>query len=98
METYAEIEYTVTDLGKFAEAGGNIRFEFIDENGERLAAGASTGDSGVTLISAGDNRAAPRYKHSESIQAAAELPSVIILRAFNCESKERYGAHTFEMR
>ena len=78
METYAEIEYTVTDFDKFAEAGGDIRFEFIDENGERLAAGASIGDSGVTLISAGDNRAAPAI----SIRNLSKLPRRCRARLF----------------
>jgi len=95
MEIYAEIEYTVTDFDKFAEVGGNIRFEFIDENGERLPAGASTGDSGVMLFN--EDRDYPRYKHSESFRATTEMPSEIILRAFNWESKDRYEAHTFEV-
>jgi hypothetical protein len=100
MEIYAEIEYTVTDWGKYAAAvaTGGIRFEFIDENGERLPAGASTGDNGVALIGVGDDRTAPRYRHSESIRATMEMPREITLRAFNWESKDRYGARAFEMR
>ena len=101
MEIYAEIEYIVTDLDKYAAAAeiGGIRFEFIDENGEILPRGASNaGNSGLMLISIDDDRTAPRYKHTASIQATEEMPSEITLRAFNWESKDRFEAHTFEMR
>ena len=101
MEIYAEIEYAVTEWDKYTAAAGtgDIRFEFIDENGEWLPRGASyAGDSGIVLIDNDADSTAPRYKHTASIQVTEEMPSEITLRAFNVETKDRYEAHTFEMR
>jgi len=91
MAIYAEIEFTVTDKEKFAETDGGLWFEFLDSKGERLPNGASSNGSIETID---ENH----YVQKSSLQASEVLPGEIILRGFNCWEKNRYEAHTVEMK
>ena len=93
MATYAEIEFTVIDQGKYAETDGGLWFEFIDENGERLPDGADGGGSIEALDESGT-----RFIQKISVQASEVLPSEVTLRGYNCWEKNRYETHTFQMK
>ena len=91
MAIYAEIEFTVIDKEKYAEANDGLWFEFLDDAGKRLPDGASS-DGGVTTVD--ENH----FIQKASLQASETLPSEIILRGYNCWEKNRYEAHTFGMK
>lgn len=91
MAIYAEIEFTVIDREKFAETDDGLWFEFLDENGDRLPDGASSGGSAEAVD---ENH----FIQKVSLQASETLPGGIILRGYNCWEKNRYETHTFEMK
>lgn len=93
MAIYVEIEFSVIDQNKFAETDGGLWFEFIDENGDRLPSGA--GSSGI--IEALDENGI-YFIQRDSLRASEDLPSEITLRGYNAWEKNRYEAHTFEMK
>lgn len=92
MGIYAVVEFTVVDEAKFAETNGGLWFEFIDENGDRLPEGASSGDSLTPTDDSGI-----RYIQTCSIKAAEMLPGDVSLRGYNCWNKNLYETHVFEM-
>ncbi len=91
MAIYAEMEFTVIDKEKYAETYNGLWFEFLDENGNRLPHGASSG-GGIEAI---DDT---HYIEKISLQAMEKLPSEITLRGYNCWEKNRYETHTFVMK
>lgn len=90
MSTYAEIEFTVIDAGKYAESDG-LFFEFLDRYGECIPNGAGSG-GGIEAI---DNT---RFTEKISLQAMEKLPSEVILRGYSYSDKTKYETHTFEMK
>lgn len=89
----AWIEYTIIDTEKYKATGGDLRFEFIDQNGERLPSGAQDGGGTQPLDDNGT-----RFVQTESLQAEETLPEKVILRGFNIMEKNRYEAHPFDMK
>ncbi|MCL2670625.1 MAG: hypothetical protein FWF10_01135 [Clostridiales bacterium] len=92
MAIYARIEYTVTDVEKFAQMDGCLWFEFVDANGERLPMGAYGGASVQALDESGT-----RFELTDNLRAAATLPSKVILRAYRYDEQIRYETHSFGM-
>ena len=90
MAVYAVIEYTVIDEELFSETDSGLWFEFLDESGEQIP--FSTG-SIEELDGSG-----LRFVQNTSLQAAETMPHSIILRGYNAIEKNRYEAHTFDMR
>lgn len=91
MAIYADIEYTVIDKEKFAGTDGGLWFEFVDENGNWLPSGASSGEGIIKIDEY-------HYVQKVSLQASETLPSRIILRAYNGLGENRYETHVFEMK
>jgi len=92
MSIYVEIEYTVIDRVKFAEMDRGLSFELLDENGERLPAGA---DSDCGVYSLDDNET--RFIQKSAIRAAQTLPGEIIMRGYNIWKDVWYETHILEM-
>ncbi len=92
MNTYARIEFTVTDADAYAKTDDGLWFEFLDENGQRLPSGAS-GEGSVGP--AGEDGLS--YVQKESLIAMEQLPKTVTLRGYNCWEKNHYETHTFEM-
>jgi len=90
MGIYVTIEYTVTDEEKYAKTGDGLWFEFLDENGEILPFGAGTAGAGV----ASDGKT---FVQDITLPAAEKLPEMVILRAFNCWTKERYDTCAIDL-
>lgn len=80
---YYQIIFSVSDEDAYEATDGGLWFEFIDENGERVEDGASTGGS-INEIEDG------KFVQIGAIGAAEELPTSITLRGFNCWTKDRY--------
>lgn len=93
MAIYCEVEFTIIDEAAYAATDDGLWFEFIDENGERLPGGATSGSIGASEGSDGK-----RFIQQESLQPMAAMPEKIILRGYNCWDKSRYETHTFEMK
>ena len=92
MNTYTRIEFTVTDVDAYAKTDEGLWFEFLDENGERLPSGSSTGGA-VTPV--GDDGL--HFVQTDSLIAMESFPETVTLRGYNCWEKNRYETHTFEM-
>lgn len=92
MAVYAEITFTVIDAEKYAAMDSGLWFEFLDDNGKRMADGAT----GTGSIEALDDSQA-RFIQKTNLQAAQNLPATVTLRAYNCWDKVRYETHSFEM-
>ena len=90
MSTYAEIEFTVVDMEKYAENDG-LFFEFLDRYGEYIPNGAGSGGG----IEASDDT---HFTEKISLQAMEKLPSEVILRGYSYLDKTRYETHTFKMK
>ncbi|MDF2839179.1 MAG: hypothetical protein K0S60_882, partial [Evtepia sp.] len=90
MAIYADIEYTVIDKEKFAETDDGLWFEFLDGNGKRVPAGASSSGS----VEAVDEN---HFIQKTSLQASETLPNEIILRGYTFWEENRYETHTFNM-
>ncbi|HHV99343.1 MAG TPA: hypothetical protein GXX36_07190 [Clostridiaceae bacterium] len=91
MAIYADIEYTVIDKKKFDETDGGLWFEFVDETGNCLPSGVSSGEG---IIAVGEDH----FIQKVTLQASKTLPGKIILRGYNSWDKNRYETHTFEMK
>lgn len=89
----ARIEYTIIDMEKYLATDDGLGFEFIDENGERLPGGAQDSGGIKQLDDAGT-----RFVQTQSLQASETLPKQITLRAFNIWEKNRYEAHSFDLK
>jgi len=91
MGIYADIEYTVIDREKFAGNESGLFFEFLDDNGDRIPGGISSG-GGIQVLDQN------RYVRKFSLQASETLPSEITLRAFNPGAGDRHETHVIKMR
>ncbi|HHV71443.1 MAG TPA: hypothetical protein GXX38_02380 [Clostridia bacterium] len=91
MDIYADIEYTVIDREKFAQNEDGLLFEFLDNTGNPIPGGVSSGEG----IQALDRN---RFIQKISLQASETLPNEITLRAYNCWRKDSYESHTFKMK
>lgn len=91
MAIYADIEYTVIDKEKFAKTDGGLWFEFVDETGNCVPSGVSSGEG---VIEASEDH----FIQKVTLQASETLPGKIILRGYNIWDKNRYETHTFEMK
>ena len=93
MAIYTEIEFTVIDPVKYAETEDGLWFEFIDAEGNRLPDGAdASGHVGPA------DETGTRFIQKGSLRAAPVLPGEVSLRGYNAWEKNRYEAHTFEMK
>lgn len=93
MAIYVKIEFTVVDEVKYAETDGGLWFEFLDENGERIPDGAPSSAD----IESVDGSKTSFVQHS-SFQASEILPNEITMRGYNCWDKNRYEAHTIDLK
>jgi len=91
MEIYADIEYTVIDKEKFEKTDKGLWFEVLDDTGNPISGGISSGE-GIQVLD--ENRFIQRF----SLQASETLPSEVTLRGYNILDKNRYEAHRFEMK
>lgn len=92
MNTYARIEFTVTDRDAYAKTDDGLWFEFLDENGQRIPSGTDGGGSVEPTGSDGLS-----FVQKVSLAAMKQLPKTVTLRGYNCWEKNRYETHTFEM-
>ena len=102
LEIYYTIDYTVTDMEKFAALDGGLNFEWMDLNSaaseywkQRLKEGPS-GSSGVRPTDGGDLETAATWRQ-EGTFALSEWKQEYTLRAYDCWKKTRYDTHTIEM-
>lgn len=93
MATYVKVEFTITDPAAYAATDDGLWFEFLDAQGNLLPDGAPTSAS-VSQVAGSDTQ----FVQKSSIGAAAQLPESITIRGYNCWEKNRYSAHTVEMK
>jgi len=91
MDIYADIEYTVIDSEKFVRAEDGLFFEFLDEAGNSIPEGVSSGD-GIQVLE--DNRFIQKF----SLQASETLPGEITLRVYNYSEKDINETHSFKLK
>lgn len=91
MAIYADIEFTVIDKEKYAKADGGFWFEFVDEDGNRVPSGASSGEGIIEIDE-------DHFIQKVTLQASETLPDKVVLRGYNGWDKNRYETHTFEMK
>jgi hypothetical protein len=103
MSIYVEIDYTVIDAEKFAAIDGDLGFEFLDEDGERLPGGADSGwkreaydENGAHIIPKWTISAGMRIVQTSSIRAMDTLPDEIILRGYSQWNGEYTMFETFK--
>lgn len=90
MALYYQIDFTVVDQDAYAATEDGVWFEFIGEDGDASASGATL--SGM-VMPLGDGR----LRQSGSLSAMSELPASIELRAYDCWEKTRFETHTFDL-
>ena len=83
MALYYEVRFTVIDETAYAATEEGVWFEFLDENGDALPGGA-------TLSGSIDQEADGSFVQSGSLAAREDMPETVVLRAYNCWTKERY--------
>ena len=92
LDIYAELYYTIdTSATKEEKAlvADGLWFEYLDENGNRLADGL-TGTGSIEATGNGS------FVQKTSLASVETLPSSIVIRAYDCWEKTRYGSITLD--
>lgn len=87
LETWAELTFSIDTSATKEEkalAADGLWFEYIDQNGKRLADGLA-GSGSVENLGGG------RFVQKTSLAAMNGLPDTITVRAYDCWDKTRYG-------
>ena len=93
MATYAEICFHVVDEDAYAATDDGLWFEYLDTDGQIIPMGVF-GSGSVSAVEGEANA----YIQKEKLVAMDTLPDTIVIRGYNCWEKNRYEAHTLEMK
>ena len=90
--THVVVDFTVIDQAAYALTDDGLWFEFLDATGNVIPDGSTGGSSGAP------ERANPeKLRQETSLIPMNAVPEEIVIRGYNCWTKERYEAHTIKL-